>query len=482
MFNMENSEFKGGSLKLKGESSDSYGEVKVPSTLHFQLCTTFVFLFLTFNCLAQDTYTISGHFPNFPNSNYDLKGYEGVEQKTLSIAQSKEDGKFALTYPKEYKGVAQLWMNGAYLQLLFLNKENITLYWEDLTNRDGLIMNSKEYEAFLGGMKSFQDSEAKLAGLHYLIPLYAKDSIKQQFFIKELDSVANAFPIYVKNLPENFFVRQYLLTKGLIEQMPKSVETYKWRTPAHVPEFMAIDFKALKHSGLYNEVISGYTNLVARFPFEEIYEILNAAIEKVITELKEEPTLQQEVTQMWFSLLEQKSLFPAAEHLALAMLNQDNCSLNAKSKDMFEQYSALAIGKTAPNIVFESKEEGAKKQDLKSITNAFKLVAFGASWCPNCQNDFPKLKEKYNTLKEKYDVEMVYISIDTDKAAFEAYDKDVPFLTFCDAKGWETQAAKDYHVFATPTYILLDKDLKILAKLNSPEHLEAWLQAKGVKK
>lgn len=70
----------------------------------------------------------------------------------------------------------------------------------------------------------------------------------------------------------------------------------------------------------------------------------------------------------------------------------------------------------------------------------------------------------------------------TDKAALETYYKDAPFITFCDAKGWETQAAKDYHVFATPTYILLDNKLKILAKLNSPEHLEAWLEAKGVKK
>lgn len=77
---------------------------------------------------------------------------------------------------------------------------------------------------------------------------------------------------------------------------------------------------------------------------------------------------------------------------------------------------------------------------------------------------------------------MLYISIDTDKAAFETYYKDAPFITFCDAKGWETQAAKDYNVFATPTYILLDNKLKILAKLNSPQHLEAWLEAKGVKK
>jgi len=435
-------------------------------------------------CLTAQT--IQGHFPNFPNSNYELKGYEGVQQKTLSKATSKDDGKFTLTYPKDYKGVAQLWMNGAYQVLLFLNNENISLHWEDLTNRDDLQTNSQEYQAFLGGMKTFQDSEAKLAGLHYLIPLYAKDSLKQQVFIQELDTVAYAFPKYIKSLPENLFVRQYLLTKGLIEQMPKTVETYKWRAPAHVPEFMAIDFKALEYSGLYKDLLEGYTNLVERFPLEEVYPLLNSAIDKVISETKTNPTLQQELAQLWFTYLESHSLTKAAEHLATKMLNDQSCQLNEKSINLFEQYRKMAVGKTAPNIIFPSgrgvsEGRGVVQNNLKDLKNKYKLVVFGASWCPNCQTDLPKLKEKYETLKQQYDVEMVYISIDTDKTAFESKYKEAPFITYCDGKGWETQAAKDYYIFATPTYILLDQDLKILAKINSPEHLEAWLQANGKK-
>ena len=433
-----------------------------------------VLLFIVNQVFAQETYTIQGHFPKFPNSRYELKGYEGLEQKTLSQSESKEDGKFTLTYPKEYKGVAQLWMNGAYQVLLFLNKEDITLHWEDLTNRDNLQTNSKEYEAFLGGMKTFQDSEAKLAGLHYLIPLYAKDSLKQQVFIQELDTVAYAFPKYIKSLPEQRFVRQYLLARGLIEQMPKTVETYKWRAPAHIAEFMAVDVKALEHSGLYKELLQGYTNLVERFPtIEETNTILNTAIDKVIGDLKDNPTLQEEVGQMWFTYLESHSLSRPAEHLATLML-KDNHSLNEKSINLFEQYRKMAVGKTAPDIELNDKK-------LSQVKNKYKLVVFGASWCPNCQADYPKLKEKYESLKKKYDLEMVYISIDTDKSAFENYYKDAPFITYCDTKGWNTQAAKDYYVMATPTYILLDKELKILSKIQSPEHLEAWLQANGKK-
>ena len=434
----------------------------------------FIILLLTQYATAQDTFKILGHFPNFPNSTYELKGYEGMQQKTLSTAASKEEGKFTLNYPKEYKGVAQLWMNGAYQVLLFLNHEDITLHWEDLTNRDGLETNSQEYQAFLGGMKTFQDSEAKLAGLNYLVPLYAQDSIKQHWLAHELDTVAYSFPKYIKSLPEQRFVRQYLLARGLIEQMPKTVETYKWRAPAHIAEFMAVDVKALEHSGLYKELLQGYTNLVERFPtIEETNTILNTAIDKVIGDLKDNPTLQEEVGQMWFTYLESHSLSRPAEHLATLML-KDNHSLNEKSINLFEQYRKMAVGKTAPDIELNDKK-------LSQVKNKYKLVVFGASWCPNCQADYPKLKEKYESLKKKYDLEMVYISIDTDKSAFENYYKDAPFITYCDTKGWNTQAAKDYYVMATPTYILLDKELKILSKIQSPEHLEAWLQANGKK-
>ena len=33
---------------------------------------------------AQATYTIQGHFPNFPNSQYELKGYNGLQQITIA--------------------------------------------------------------------------------------------------------------------------------------------------------------------------------------------------------------------------------------------------------------------------------------------------------------------------------------------------------------------------------------------------------------
>ena len=74
---------------------------------------------------------------------------------------------------------------------------------------------------------------------------------------------------------------------------------------------------------MYKDIIGGYTNLVERFPLEEVYFLLNQAIDKVVEELKDEPILQQEITHYWFGLLESKSLFAVAEYLALVCPQAD---------------------------------------------------------------------------------------------------------------------------------------------------------------
>ena len=72
---------------------------------------------------------------------------------------------------------------------------------------------------------------------------------------------------------------------------------------------------------------------------------------------------------------------------------------------------------------------------------------------------------------------MVYISIDTDKTAFDNYYKVAPFITYCDAKGWETQAAKDYYVFGTPSYFLLDSLLEYTTHIL--KHLRTNIYVQG---
>jgi thiol-disulfide isomerase/thioredoxin len=102
-------------------------------------------------------------------------------------------------------------------------------------------------------------------------------------------------------------------------------------------------------------------------------------------------------------------------------------------------------------------------------------LVFGVSDCGPCKKEAIELLKYYDAWKTKKDVEVVYISIDTDKEAYKTAYQNAPWQSYCDYKGWDTQAAKDYFVYATPTYILLDKDMKILVHPSSVGQVDAWV-------
>lgn len=137
-----------------------------------------------------------------------------------------------------------------------------------------------------------------------------------------------------------------------------------------------------------------------------------------------------------------------------------------------ESYSKLKTGKRAPDIIFS---DGSKLSESKST----KLLVFGASWCPKCMDELLKLKAYYNTWIQR-GIDVVYVSIDTDKIEYESAYKDIPRKMHCDFKEWETKTIKDYHVFATPTYFLLDKDLKIVLRPKSIEQTNSWLNSQNI--
>jgi thiol-disulfide isomerase/thioredoxin len=381
-------------------------------------------------------------------------------------------GNYSLAYPKNYKGAALLQINNSKSLIVLLNNENFNIQWQNWQDFKTLkFTNSIENDFFANGIIVNQEAEYKLAGLRYLLPLYQESKANENWLQTEINNQEQTFANFIEGLPKNSYAKHYLNYRKFLGEVQLTNERYKEvsRVKQHELAFTKIDFAndALWQSGLLKEILSGYYQVLELYQDKDSIDSKSKEANTIwLKTLKNQPIKQQEVAEFCFTLLEKKGLTKASEHIALSMLNNDNCQLTDKQTDLFEQYRKLAIGNTASNILLNNQK------NLKELKNTYKLVVFGASWCPNCQTDFPSLIGKYKKLKENYDLEIVYVSIDTDKNAFKEYYKEAPFITFCDYKGWETKAAKEYHVFATPTYILLDKNLKIVAKIQSPEHIE----------
>jgi thiol-disulfide isomerase/thioredoxin len=106
-------------------------------------------------------------------------------------------------------------------------------------------------------------------------------------------------------------------------------------------------------------------------------------------------------------ILKNAVCFPP-QHLALAMLSDESCTLEVKVEALFEQYRKMAVGKQ--RLSWYCKQKHPTRNLLKKAnTNRF-----GSSWCPKCTEEIPLLKDYYQHWQEDYDLEVVLISLDTD--------------------------------------------------------------------
>jgi hypothetical protein len=69
----------------------------------------------------------------------------------------------------------------------------------------------------------------------------------------------------------------------------------------------------------------------------------------------------------------------------------------------------------------------------------------------------------------------LYISLDTDQSTFEKVVKSYPFFAYSDYKKWESQVVKDYYVFGTPTFYLLNSKREIILRPTTTAQLDAWV-------
>ena len=75
-------------------------------------------------------------------------------------------------------------------------------------------------------------------------------------------------------------------------------------------------------------------------------------------------------------------------------------------------------------------------------------------------------------------IEIVGLSLDVDKASYESKANHYPWINDTELRGWNSTFAEKYNVRATPTYYILDKNNRIIAK---PDHIADVLENLGLK-
>ncbi|HUX97317.1 MAG TPA: TlpA disulfide reductase family protein [Bacteroidales bacterium] len=451
--------------------------------------TIFLFIcLLSLSAFAQ--HSITGNFPALEGQYVRLVGFEGFGIYTIDSTSVSEQGDFKLNYADKNRGMGYLAAEDNKAYFVVLANEDIQLEGEALSVPESVeIIKGKENQIFVQYAIEHPKREQALSAWVYLRKIYQADSL---FSIQKLPSQAIEAEMlrikqedddFLKSLNPGSYVSWFLPNRKLVSSVSTVAQYRTEEIPVIINAFRKLDYtdERLYNSGLLKDAIESHFWLLENMgqPLDTVFKEMSISIDYLIPDLSKDEQKFNEITRYLFNLFERHSLFQASEYLAVKILTQNSCTVNDDLAKQLESYRAMKKGNTAPDIVFSGDvlESGSVIKTpcrLSDIISAYKVVIFGASWCPKCAEELSQLLPLYEKWKLK-GVEVVFISLDTDKTIFKGFSSIFPFVSICDYKKWNTEAVNDYYVFATPTLFMMDKDLKIILRPNSVKQIDVWV-------
>jgi len=426
---------------------------------------------------------ITGTLQQNKNQTLTLTGFDYYNPVTLSKTKADRLGNFSLSYDGNYTGMGIISNEAGQRLILVLDGTSVTIKADHLEERDSLVfVNSVENQLFDKLSKRISLNDRAYVGWDYLRKVYDTEHFADQQQLrkqvhKALEHIEAENTQTLMQLPQDSYIFWYAPIRKLVSDMPQTINNYPQRIPNNIKVFRTTDLNnpKFKTSGIFRDLIEGHYLLLENMgqPLDSVYAQMEISTNYIINNLHNNKPLLEDVSQELFAFFEKRSLFKAAAYLSEHLLETYATTIDADLRSTMERYVTLKVGNTAPNIQL------TPTKTLKNINNNILLV-FGSGGCGHCIEDKAKLLNYYPKWQAKGNLEVVYISIDTEKAIYNQAYANTPWTTYCDFKGWDNQAVKDYFVNATPTYVLLDKDLKILLHPRSLEQVNVWVDYKLV--
>ncbi len=435
---------------------------------------------------------VEGTFTELANQQIKLASYNGFDTYAIDSTQANEKGEFQLNFNKKDYGMGYLLSeNGKSFVIILAAKENLKISGTDFETTQSIkVLSGKQNMLFGKYALEHPRREQCLSAWDYITKIYKLDTLfsvyktPKQAIETEKKRIKAEDSLFLANLPQDSYVSYYLPFRKLVSSVSTIAQYRTEEIPATIAAFRNIDYTdpRLYKSGLLEDAIESHFWLIENSgrSMDSMYMEMQISIDRMLDNLQSDEVKLNEITEHLFKFLEKRSLFKASEYLALRLLNEKSCTLNSDFASQLENYRAMKKGNVAPDIVFSGDifapayASANIPKNLSDIKSNYRVIIFGAAWCPHCPSALQEVMKNYAIWKQQ-NVEVVFVSLDDDKQLFTNFTKPFPFISICDFKKWESTAVKDYHVFATPTIYLLNNKNEIILRPNSVSQLNAWI-------
>ena len=103
------------------------------------------------------------------------------------------------------------------------------------------------------------------------------------------------------------------------------------------------------------------------------------------------------------------------------------------------------------------------------------ILVFWSTSCSHCLREIPEL---YSYSKTKSNLKVVAFALENDAFIWETYSKAnlKGWHNVLGLNKWENKTARTYQINATPSYFILDKNKKIIAKPDTIEDVKTFVE------
>ena len=429
-------------------------------------------LFIAFTMQAQNT--ISGTFS--PAKEYSwLIAYRLKPGTQVYVADTAiKDGKFTLNLPDNtpqgtYRMVYAVPQEVFYFDVIYNGMEDINL---SFNSESSVTFNTSKENILFGTYFNKINTLEK-----EMIAFYSNgltDIETYQKILKKYQEVQESYEEKSNGLIAQQFIKS---NKPYIPSKYESVENYVKNKKITYFKNLDITNPTLQASGFLTDKFTNY--VFTALPLEQLEKAdtekeLKVNVTTVFNHLKE--TSETYTFHILYTIWTQSSgsgFDAAADFIYSNYLKPSNAAI--ANKDIItkiEIYNRLRIGAVAPEI---SWKNGDKERSLSALEKADNyILIFWSSTCGHCLKELPALHKE---LKKNTAIKVIAVGLEDDTISWDIETKKLEDFEHAITLGkWESKYAEIFDIHATPTYFILDKNKRIIAKPETDKDVISFLR------
>ncbi|MCK9481484.1 MAG: TlpA family protein disulfide reductase [Bacteroidia bacterium] len=286
-----------------------------------------------------------------------------------------------------------------------------------------------------------------------------KKAFEADYFYFTKKNQRNVLSAYIYNTP----IKDFNYKVSVKEHKKDLIENY-WKN-------INLTDTRLLHTFLYRDLLEEYIS----FYFDENlspYEqdsMLMVGVKKAMDAFSETEAHRNFAYNFLINGFESQQNTELISYITIHYAAPEQCDTEGTESSVDKVAQAnerMRPGKPAPELPLLNTD--GSPLTLREIKSDTVLVLFFSSQCSHCVKALPELDKMIRNTH----IQVVAVSTDKDETEYSRYIKKYPdWIHYCDFRAGDSRPVREYNISSTPTFILLDKDRRIIDKYRTVDQL-----------